>query len=79
MSGPLGGNGKWGCPKHRGEKLVVTARNCNHSAFNGYRWTPSDYSQVRCIAPVDKHHSSDGVCGHTWRTKAAYVDDLPNA
>lgn len=38
---------------------------CNYSAFNGYRYTPSDYSQVKCAG-----------CGHIWRTKARYVDGL---
>ena len=37
----------------------------HHSAFNGYRRTPSDYSSVTC-----------NRC-HAWgRTKAAWVDDL---
>lgn len=46
----------------------MTARKGNRSAFNGYRWTPSDYSEVRCT-----------VCGRSWRTKAKYVDALPDA
>lgn len=46
---------------------VVVQRRCNRSAFNGYRKTPSDYSQVRCCA-----------CHSVWRTKAAYVDSLPD-
>ena len=46
----------------------VTARRCNYSAFNGYRWTPSDYSEVRC-----------SVCRSFWRTKAQYVDKLQDA
>jgi len=37
----------------------------NRSAFSGYRWTPSGYSQVRCHA-----------CGAVWRTRAAYANDL---
>jgi hypothetical protein len=44
---------------------------CNHSAFNGYRWTPSDYSSICC-------EPSLGGCGVWWRTKAAYVDRLPH-
>lgn len=40
----------------------VMQRYCNHSAFNGYRRTPSDYSTVTCLA-----------CGMTWRTNADYV------
>ena len=47
---------------------VVTARRCNYSAFNGYRCTYSDYSEVRC--PIDQLR---------WRTRAAYVDTLPDA
>lgn len=39
---------------------------CNHSAFNGYHQTPSDYSALTCKG-----------CGAVWRTKAAYVDRLP--
>ena len=46
----------------------VIARNGNRSAFNGYHWTPSDYSAVRC-----------GHCGRVWRTNANYVRHLPNA
>jgi uncharacterized Zn finger protein len=46
----------------------VIQRKCNHSAFNGYHYTPSDYSAVRCEK-----------CGHIWRTKAKYVDDLQDA
>lgn len=44
----------------------VDVRRANFSAFNGYRRTWSPYSQVRC-----------GDCGAVWRTKAAYVDELP--
>lgn len=43
----------------------VVQRNCNHSAFNGYRQTPSAYSAVKCL-----------ICCRTWRTKAAYVASL---
>ncbi|NIT79608.1 MAG: hypothetical protein GWN58_33160 [Anaerolineae bacterium] len=49
-------------------KWRVTQRYCNHSAFNGYHWTPSDYSEVRCME-----------CRMSWRTKAKYVDLLPDA
>jgi hypothetical protein len=48
---------------------VVTQRRHNQSAFNGYRVTPSDYSEVRCTAPG---------CLGVWRTKAAFVDALPD-
>ena len=54
--------------KCRPRNIEVLARKCNYSAFNGYRHTYSDYSLVRCL-----------TCGHTWRTKASYVDDAPNA
>lgn len=47
---------------------VVLHRRCNHSAFNGYRYTPSVYSAVSCV-----------TCGAVWRTKAAYVSALPDA
>lgn len=47
---------------------VVTQRNCNHSAFNGYHYTPSDYSSIRCLS-----------CGAVWRTKAGYVSALRDA
>lgn len=43
----------------------VTDYKCNHSAFNGYHWTPSDYSALVCLE-----------CRAIWRTKAAYVDDI---
>ncbi|MBC9730694.1 hypothetical protein [Streptomyces sp. TRM68367] len=45
----------------------VRVRRANYSAFNGYRRTPSPYSLVHC-----------GDCGALWRTKAAYVDTLPD-
>ena len=44
----------------------VTVYRGNFSAFNGYRFTPSDYSEVVCER-----------CGARWRTKAKYVDSLP--
>ena len=48
---------------------VVVQRRYNESAFSGYRRTPSEYSEVRCT--VDR-------CTSVWRTKAAYVDELPD-
>lgn len=45
----------------------VRQRKCNHSAFSGGRYTPSDYSEVTCLR-----------CLGTWRTKAAYADKLPD-
>lgn len=44
---------------------VVLQRRCNHSAFNGYHWTASEYSSVQC-------HE----CGAVWRTKADYVSTV---
>ena len=46
----------------------VLARNCNHSAFNGYHWTPSDYSLIGCIK-----------CRNEWRTRSGYVYNLEGA
>lgn len=51
---------------------VVTARKCNRSAFNGYRLTSSDYSEVRCHGITSTGHRCTGM----WRTKAAYVEAL---
>lgn len=50
-------------PEHR--RWVVLQRQCNYSAFNGYHYTPSDYSCVQCH-----------LCGATWRTKSAFVAKL---
>lgn len=47
---------------------AVVHYHCNFSAFNGYHYTPSDYSLVQC-----------GRCGARWRTKAKYVDSLPSS
>lgn len=44
---------------------VITRYKHHHSAFNGYKKTPSAYSSIQCIK-----------CGHSWRTKAAYVESL---
>jgi len=46
---------------------VVLVRKANYSAFNGYKYTPSDYSEVYCRS-----------CGAIGRTKAKYVDELPD-
>jgi len=56
--------------EHRAHWQVIAYKG-NRSAFNGYRWTRSDYSAIRCAPP--------GGCGRIWRTKAAYVDSLPDA
>jgi uncharacterized protein CbrC (UPF0167 family) len=44
---------------------VVIARRCNHSAFNGYHFTPSEYSEIFCPR-----------CRAMGRTKAKYVSQL---
>ena len=44
---------------------LVKKRGYNNSAFNGRRFTPSDYSEVICLR-----------CNGSWRTKASYVDTL---
>ena len=43
----------------------VIHRLCNYSAFSGYRWTPSDWSLIKCF-----------TCGALGRTKAKYVERL---
>jgi hypothetical protein len=55
------------CQREHRATWAVLQRKGNRSAFSGYRWTPSDYSAVRC-----------GECGRVWRTNAAYVDKLPD-
>lgn len=54
--------------KCKPRRVVVVQRECNYSAFNGRRRTPSAYSLVRCEA-----------CGTIWRTQAAYVKVSPDA
>ena len=54
-------------PSVRKEHWEVIQRNCNHSSFNGNRRASSRYSSVRCKK-----------CGACWRTKAPYVDYLPD-
>ena len=64
------------CPGTRKEKIknwVVTQYKCNHSAFNGYHYTSSDYSAVICNGPGINNNG----CRGCWRTKADYVEDLP--
>jgi hypothetical protein len=43
----------------------VSQRQCNHSAFNGYRRMSSRYSEIMCLH-----------CGAVWRTAASYVPKL---
>ena len=50
----------------------VTQYMCNHSAFNGYHRTPSDYSTVVCHGKTADGNTCTG-CG---RTKADYVTEL---
>ena len=45
----------------------VVQRCCNHSAFNGYHYTPSEWSAIFCRS-----------CRALWRTKADYVCLLPD-
>lgn len=47
--------------------LAVRVRRANYSAFNGYRYTPSDYSEIVCLD-----------CGRHWRSKAKGVAKLPD-
>lgn len=56
------------CMREHRASWVVLQRKGNRSAFNGYHWTPSDYSACRCTG-----------CGRVWRTRAAYVARLPDA
>lgn len=53
-----------GKPGHPLAEVRVLTRYGNHSAFNGYHFTPSDWSALRCRA-----------CGTIWRTNARYVDE----
>lgn len=47
----------------------VWYRKSNYSAQNGYRCVaPSVYSRCVCLS-----------CGASWRTKAAYVDQMQDA
>jgi hypothetical protein len=48
--------------------VIRSQRKCHYSAFNGHKWTPSNYSTVVCLMPG---------CNGMWRSKADYVDDLP--
>lgn len=45
----------------------VALRHGAASAFNGYRWAPSAYSEMRCLR-----------CLAVWRTRASYADRLPD-
>ena len=43
----------------------IVQYKCNYSAFNGYHYTPSNYSHIRC-----------NTCQACGRTKANYVTTL---
>jgi hypothetical protein len=45
----------------------VEQRHCNYSAFSGYQRTPSAFSLIVCLD-----------CGVRWRTRASYVERLPD-
>lgn len=54
------------CPRCRSRRVAVAVLKGNYSAFGGYRFTPSDYSGVRCLD-----------CGAYWRTRSDKVYNLP--
>lgn len=54
------------CTREHRASWRVHMRRANMSAFNGYRWTPSRYSGMTCLA-----------CLRYWRTCAGYVDATP--
>lgn len=54
-----------GLAGHPLDCVEVVTWHGNYSAFNGYHFTPSDYSELRCK-----------TCGASWRTKARYVERL---
>jgi hypothetical protein len=59
------------CKLHYAARLVhwkIVQYRSNHSAFNGYRETTSNYSEIMCTK-----------CKYSWRTKAAYVAHLGHA
>ncbi len=62
------------CPKCKSANLSVGSVKCNFSAFNGYRRTPSDYSEVFC---ENRETASGHPCHHSWRTKSNGVFGLP--
>lgn len=55
-----------GEPRHELQHIEILTYRGNYSAFNGYRFTPSDYSAVSCTR-----------CGAVWRTNAGWVELLP--
>jgi hypothetical protein len=57
------------CAREHRASWRVYQRYGNASAFNGYHWTPSDYSGLVCTVKG---------CGRRWRTRAAYVAATPD-
>lgn len=57
------------CGRKKGDHkdLEVLQYKCNYSAFNGYRYTPSKYSFLKCTRKG---------CVGCFRTKAKYVDEI---
>lgn len=55
------------CARPVRKRCFVIDRECNYSAFSGYHFTPSKYSCVVCRD-----------CRSVWRTRAAYVRQLPD-
>lgn len=55
-----------GTQQEKMKNWYVVVFHGNYSAFNGSRFTPSDYSAITCK-----------VCQGCWRTKAGYVYQLP--
>lgn len=64
----MSGGARCRCEPPSARRWAVTQRYCNHSAFNGYHRTSSNYSAVFCF-----------TCRRSWRTKANYVGTLPDA
>lgn len=62
----MSGGNRCKCPENQKPMAErnwrVAQRNCNHSAFNGYRRTYSEYSSIHCLS-----------CNRAWRTTASYV------
>lgn len=61
-------------PREHRTQWRVRTRKANYSTFNGRHYIPSAYSEIiypPCLADPT-------APGGRWRTKAAYVDQLPN-
>lgn len=58
------------CARDHREHWRVYQRYGNASAFSGYHWTWSEYSGIVCLSP--------GCERGRWRTKAAYVAEIPD-